>query len=105
MGETEQDAIVGRVVREHVEAQNRLSFLMRDARNRAESLRALDEVLYEESSQKIADRIEKSLSILAAEKFDWSKVTLESLKDLAEGIRKANLDLTRTARERRNLGV
>jgi hypothetical protein len=59
MSESDKDAIIGKAVREHAEAEKNLEFLAKEAKHIASRLKRLSEAFGEESSGKLVDHAER----------------------------------------------
>ncbi len=103
MSESEQHAILGKAVMEHDRARRTLDFLFEDANKRSFACLNLSATLRGATAQEIVRDLEKFLALQKKENFDWSKLTVESLSQLASGLKTAIEDEKETAEAERRL--
>ena len=102
MSESEQIFHLGEAVRDHARAELTLEQLSKYAAYRRHVCESLAKALSAESPEKIALDLRAILEVRRAERFDWSKLTPESLLNLAAAL-KAGVEAVETtaASERR----
>jgi len=103
MSEMEQDAHLGRAVREHAEAVRKIESLKSDAQARRLMCDLLFRALNETSAEKIAIALDTFVFARKQENFDWSKFTAESLLSLSRGLKAAIQQEKDTAEKARHL--
>lgn len=99
MGEAEQDLHPAKAVREHDQAQKTLKLLHEEASRRGFVCQNLAGVLRETPPEKLARELETTLGVWARERFDWSKLSHDSLSNLASGLKAAIREERRTREE------
>lgn len=106
MTQEDEDAIIGKSVRAHASAEKQVALLTEEARNIASVFERLYHAFgMNRPAGEIVQHGESLLRFLDHEKFDWSKLTAESLKDLVRGLRDALAELKITGEVKRKLGV
>jgi hypothetical protein len=99
MSDAERDARIGKATRECKEAQDQLDLLVAEARGIGEALYGLGFALGESEVHELVVSAREVLDELERNKFDFSQITLESLRRLIVAIEETESKKERVAEE------
>ncbi len=105
MTERDQDAIIGKAVREHHAAEQKLERLIEDAKHMAFTLERLVRALREHSPEEISKHVSTVLLMFETEKVNWSRFTPDSLKGFSVALKNSVSEVVNTREKKWKLGA
>jgi hypothetical protein len=87
MTQHDQDAIVGRVVREHSAGLTKLAALVAEGNRVGQVLDRLGKALQLPEAQALVRHSETTLAMLASENTDWAQLTRDRISDLVTEVK------------------